>query len=78
MTIVGIRKSSFKGDDGSTIKGVNIYVTYPMEGCEGVATERLYLTEKRLGEIGYKPALGDEVKPEYNRFGKVAGLDLVG
>lgn len=78
MKVIGFRKSEFKGDDGNVVKGMNIFVTYPSEKGEGEECERLYLTEKRLAEIGYTPAVGDEVKPEYNRFGKVAGLELLG
>lgn len=79
MKVVGFRKSSFKGGDGEMIHGVNIYVTGPMEGNggEGEMSDRIYLTEKRLKEIGYSPAVGDEIKPEYNRFGKVSGLELL-
>lgn len=78
-TVVGFRKSSFKGGDGLEVKGVNIYLTYPLEkGGEGVGTDRVYLTEKRLAECGYTPAVGDEVKPEYNRFGKCCGLEVIG
>lgn len=78
MKVIGFRKSEFKGDHDEIIKGMNIFVTYPSDKGEGEECERLYLTEKRLTEIGYKPAVGDEVKPEYNRFGKVAGLELLG
>jgi len=35
MTIVGIRPSSFKGNQGNTISGKNIYLTYPLEKGEG-------------------------------------------
>lgn len=78
MKVIGFRKSDFMGNDGEMVKGMNIFVTYPSEKGEGEECERLYLTEKRLAEIGYKPAVGDEVKPEYNRFGKIAGLELLG
>ncbi len=78
MKVIGFRKSSFKGSDGETIEGVNLYVTYPSEQGEGEECERIFLTKKRLAEVGYSPAVGDEVKPEYNRFGKVAGLEVIG
>mgnify|MGYP001085767332 CR=1 FL=1 len=78
MKVIGFRKSQFKGNDGDMVKGMNIFVTYPSEKGEGEECERLYLTEQRLSEIGYKPAVGDEIKPEYNRFGKVSGLELLG
>lgn len=78
MKVIGFRKSEFKGDDGNMVKGMNIFVTFPSEKGEGEECERTYLTEKRLAEIGYKPTVGDEIKPEYNRYGKVSGLELLG
>lgn len=78
MKVIGFRKSEFKGDDGNMVKGMNIFVTFPSEKGEGEECERIYLTEKRLAEIGYKPTVGDEIKPEYNRYGKVSGLELLG
>lgn len=78
MKVIGFRKSQFTGGDGDLVKGMNIFVTYPSDKGEGEECERLYLTEKRLAENGYKLAIGDEVKPEYNRFGKIVGLELLG
>ncbi|MCI8593740.1 MAG: hypothetical protein HFF09_00605 [Oscillospiraceae bacterium] len=78
MKIIGIRKSEFTGSDGDTVKGVNYYLTEPMtaSSAEGLLAERVYLTEKRLSELGFVPKLGDEVSVEYNRFGKCSGLRL--
>lgn len=78
MKVIGFRKSTFTGKDGNEVSGVNIFVTYPCEKGEGEACERLYLSMKRLGQIGYQPTVGDEVKPEYNKYGKVSGLELLG
>lgn len=78
MKVIGFRKSSFTGKDGNEVKGMNIFVTYPSEKGVGEECERLYLSMERLAQIGYEPSVGDEIKPEYNRFGKVAGLELLG
>lgn len=73
-TIVGIRPSSFKGDQGDMISGRNIYLTYPLEKGEGLAADRVFLTDDRLLKGGYSPKIGDEVRIEYNRFGKCSGI----
>jgi len=74
MTIVGIRPSSFKGDQGDTITGKNIYLTYPLENGEGTGTDRVFFTNSKLMKIGYIPKVGDDVRVEYNRFGKPSGI----
>lgn len=72
--IVGIRPSSFKGTDGTEISGKNIYLTEPLDKGEGLATDRVFITDKKLAEWPYKPAVGDEVNLSYNRFGKCSGM----
>lgn len=76
-TIIGIRSSSFKGDQGDMITGKNIYYTYPLDKGEGLGAERVFLTNDKLLKGGYSPAVGDNVEIEYNRFGKCAAIHLV-
>lgn len=72
--VIGFRKSSFKGDSGDQLSGVNLYVSFPLDNGEGNGAERVFLLDRRLAECGYVPKLGDEVRVEYNRFGKAAGV----
>lgn len=72
--IIGIRKSSFKGDHGEDITGVNIYFTEPLEKGEGLSAERVYVTMDKLSKFGYQPKVGDEVSIYYNRYGKCDGM----
>lgn len=73
--IIGIRPSEFKGDSGEVITGKNIYISYPLDKGEGLGAERVFITDKKLSDWFYKPAVGDEVKLEYNRFGKCSGME---
>lgn len=73
--IIGIRPSEFKGESGDTITGKNIYVTYPLEKGEGLGADRVFITDKKLQDWTYKPKVGDEVKMEYNRYGRCAGME---
>ena len=61
MKVIGFRKSSFKGDDGSQVSGVNLYLTEKCEKGEGLSCERVYITDQRLNACGYVPKLGDEI-----------------
>ena len=75
MKIIGIRPSSFTGDSKETISGKNIYLTYPLEKGEGLGSERVFVTEDKLAKWPYKPRVGDEVKLEYNRYGKCSDME---
>ena len=73
-TIIGVRSSSFKGNDGAEVTGKNIYFTEPLEKGEGVSADRVFLTTDKLRKCQYDPKVGDEVHIEYNRFGKCSGI----
>ena len=70
MQIIGIRPSSFTGDDGTRVNGQNIYMTYPLDKGEGMGAERVFVTNEKLVQWPYRPAVGDEVEVIYNRYGK--------
>lgn len=72
MKVIGVKNSSFKGQDGNIIKGMNIYVTYPPTSGEGEACERIYMTDAKLAQCAYVPKVGDMVDVAYNRYGKPA------
>lgn len=76
MKVIGFRKSSFKGDDGQTVSGVNLFLTEKCEKGEGQSCDRVYITDQRLTACGYTPKIGDEVKLEYTRYGKCSGVRL--
>jgi len=74
MKIIGIRPSSFKGDNGSPVSGMNVYLTFPLEKGEGQGAERIFVTDAKLNKWTYKPKVGDEVNISYNRYGRCDGM----
>ena len=78
MIVIGIRKTSFKGDKGDTVSGMNVYVSYPIDEDKGsgVAADRLFFTMDKLVSCKYSPSVGDEVAVEYNKYGKPAAIRL--
>ena len=76
MNVTGFRKSSFKGNDGTEVSGVNLYLTDKCEKGEGLSCDRIYVMDKILASCGYTPKLNDEVIIEYNRWGKCSGIRL--
>lgn len=73
--IIGIRPSSFTGQDGAQVTGKNIYVTFPLEKGDGFGSDRIFVTDSKLASWPYKPTVGDEVKLEYNRYGRCSGME---
>ena len=73
-TIIGVRSSSFKGSDGVEVTGKVIFITEPLEKGEGLSAERVFLTMEKLQKCQYDPEVGDEVRIEYNRFGRCSGI----
>ena len=76
MKVIGFRKSSFKGDDGQVVSGVNLFLTEKCEKGEGLSCDRIYVMDRILAASGYTPKLGDEVIIEWNRWGKCSGIRL--
>lgn len=76
MKVIGFRKSSFKGDDGQEVSGVNLFLTEKCEKGEGLSCDRIYVMDRILAASGYTPKLGDEVIIEWNRWGKCSGIRL--
>ena len=79
-SVIGFRKTSFTAKDtNETISGYNIYIIEDIDprSGEGQSAERLFMTSEKLIACGYKPSLGDIVKVEYNRYGKLTGIFVV-
>lgn len=72
MQVVGIAKSSFKGDKGEDINGYAVHSMYPINEKygEGFAVSKMWVSERRYNELP-KLAIGDEITyTGYNRNGK--------
>lgn len=77
MKVIGIRPSSFNGSDGKTVSGVNLYLTEKLSQGEGYSAERVFVTQAKLNEWNYAPAVGDQVELSYNRYGKVGRITKI-
>ncbi len=75
MKIIGIRSTSFKGEHGEQVSGMNVYLTFPLEKGEGLGAERIFLTDAKLSKFPYQPKVGDEVNVTYNRFGRCESME---
>ena len=77
MKVIGYFQKSFKADDGKSISGVNIFLSYPItKNGMGEGVDRVFVSDQRLANSGYYPSIGDEVTVLYNRFGKVESISV--
>lgn len=74
FTLVGIRIVRFNGSDGKPVSGVNLYYTYEHEQCEGVCTDRIFLTDDKFSKLSFVPGIGGHFRIIYNRYGKIADV----
>lgn len=77
-TIRGMLPTSFKGADGSTVTGTTIFVSDPIDPKrgQGESAERFFLSAAKLANLGFSPAVGQEITIFYNRYGKVATIKI--
>lgn len=78
MKIVGISKTEFQSKAGNKISGSTIYTTEPMDPKrgQGEVTDHFFLSAAKLADLGFTPAVGQEITIFYNRYGKVATIKL--
>lgn len=70
IKIVGIRNASFAGSDGKQINGTSYFYTMPDDKTEGVMAGKLFISSDNLAGFTVQPAVNQEVRVVYNRFGK--------
>lgn len=73
VTVIGIRISSFTGSDGRQISGANIYYTYPISDCDGLACARCWFPSR----FEVLPSVGDKIRIYFTKTGKVSMYDPV-
>lgn len=75
MKVIGFAERAFTPKDAKDeIRGVTIYYTYDDKKITGMACDRVFVSENKLGS--YKPKLGDMINIVYNRYGKVDRVEL--
>lgn len=76
MNVIGVKKTSFKGNDGTQVDGFNVFVTYSQSNVDGMACERLFIIPRKFVN-GIVPKPGDCISVAYNRYGKVEFCEVL-
>lgn len=73
--LVGFQGKTFTFDDGKTSEGFYLFTEEHRSGVTGIATDRVYVSNSKLN--GYVPVLGDEIKINFNRWGKPQDVEVL-
>lgn len=74
--LVGFQGKSFIFDDGKQVEGFYLFTEEQRSGVTGTACDRVFISSGKLG--GYVPVLGDEIKVNFNRWGKPQDIEVLG
>lgn len=76
LTIVGFRYVNFKDDSGKLVQGYTLYYTQDStdENTEGLICGKQFISATR---VDYDPVIGDKVVFRYNKYGKIAAVEVV-
>lgn len=75
VKLLGARELNFQSGDGTTVKGVQLYISFPEESVVGEMTDKLFL---RDGFVLPACKPGDMLEITFNRKGKPESLILAG
>lgn len=73
--LLGARELNFQSGDGTAVKGIQFYISFPDESVVGEMTDKLFLREG-FALPACKP--GDMLEITFNRKGKPETITLVG
>ena len=80
MEITGIKVVRFKGQDGTPVEGVKLYVLdHTVHVLAGVACDSLFLSRSLLDKMGMTPddfKVGDKLMVSYNKYGKIQAVSV--
>ena len=72
FTIVGVKLTSFTTKDGTKVTGYNVYTTEERAGVDGLATDRVFVSDRVCNRSNFTPHVGDIVDSFcYNKFGRL-------
>ena len=73
--LLGARELNFQSGDRTTVKGVQLYISFPEESVVGEMTDKLFLREN-FSLPACKP--GDMLDITFNRKGKPETITIIG
>lgn len=77
--VVGTINTAFTAKDGKDVVGMTVHVTEPIDSKRGhgVETDHFFLSENKLRDLDFTPAVGQSIEAYYNKYGKIGTLKLI-
>lgn len=82
VTLVGLQPLDFDTEDGSRIKGINLYLNYPDENVYGKKADKKFISHVTCSNLGIDcesllDHIDQEIELETNLKGKVIGIKTI-
>lgn len=71
--VLGIGVVDYENKEGRNIRGLKLHLSYEDENIDGQGVFTVFVSER----IECNAQVGDTVRVVYNRFGCVAGIDVL-
>lgn len=71
--IIGVQLKSFTAKDGTTITGYNVWYTEERKDVDGLAADRVFMSDRVCNRSCFTPHVGDIIETlGYNKFGRLS------
>lgn len=74
--VIGIQHRKYTNKQGREVEGYNLFVTYEEKEVNGLACMREWVATDVMEDSGV--SVGDSVELNYNRYGRICSIKLVG
>lgn len=75
--IVGKKRVDFKPKNSDDrVDGLTVYVTYEEDKVQGLATDKIFLSTTKFGDMFSDLKVGTLIEISYNKFGKVDSVHV--
>lgn len=74
--VIGIQHRKYTNKQGREVEGYNLFVTYEEKEVNGLACMREWVATDVMEDSGV--SVGDSVDLNYNRYGRICSIKLVG
>lgn len=72
FTIIGVKLTSFTTKDDTKVTGYNVFVTEERFDVEGLAADRVFVSDRVCNRSNFTPHVGDIIESfAYTKFGRL-------
>lgn len=75
MKLIGFRRVDVSRKD-MDLHGYNLFCAYSADKVTGEVVERLWVSDRVLGDGAGFLRVGAEVTPRYNKYGKIVAIEI--